>query len=131
MSRRALSCPPLRNRAFLERRIKKNMPRETTYPTSRRHHGRRASAYPLLCPASSHERDPLTALIPRAAVTKGGRPRPEPRERRKLGDRPFRLLGFPRRQRLSGVRLSVNGLLTNLAALVGTAGTTIYENHAI
>jgi hypothetical protein len=51
-----------------------------------------ASANPLLCPAS----------LSRAAIAKGGHPRPDPRERRKLRDRPFRLLGLLRRARLGG-----------------------------
>ena len=39
-------------------------------------------------------------LIPRAAIAKGGRPRPEPHDGRKLGDRPFRLCGLSRSPRL-------------------------------
>ena len=42
----------------------------------------------------------IALCIPRATVTKGGRPRPEPHERPELGDRPVRLRGLLRRPRL-------------------------------
>ena len=61
----------------------------------------------------------MPALIPRAAVTKGGRPRPEPRERRKLGDRPVRLRGFSRRPPLGGGEPAPQDLVLGLQGLDG------------
>ena len=53
----------------------------------------------------------------RAAVTKGGRPRPEPHERPELGYRPIRLRGFLRRPRLGAGEPAPQDLVLGLQSL--------------
>jgi hypothetical protein len=58
----------------------------------------------------------LVSLAPRLGL-KGGHPDPEPREGRKLGDRPLRLRSFLRRQHLGGGEPARQDLVLGLQGL--------------